>query len=96
MILPAIGEEFDGRNYLCFHLIFNLFASFDYYWKANGTPFLFYICGNRHLYFHPVLLIAGGSIGALPLSGVSLLESYGGSSLVINLVAAGFYCRPLR
>ena len=37
------------------------------------------------------MLIAGGSTGALPLSGVSLpLVSYGGSSLVINLLAAGF------
>jgi hypothetical protein len=37
------------------------------------------------------LLIAGGSTGALPLSGVSLpFVSYGGSSLIANLLAAGF------
>jgi hypothetical protein len=37
------------------------------------------------------LLIAGGSVGALPLSGVSLpFMSYGGSSLIANMLAAGF------
>jgi cell division protein FtsW (lipid II flippase) len=60
--------------------------------RQTGTPFLFYLCAGIGVStFVQFLLIAGGSTGALPLSGVSLpFVSYGGSSLVINMLAAGF------
>ena len=49
------------------------------------------MCRYWHQHICSILLIAGGSIGALPLSGVSLpFISYGGSSLILNMLAAGF------
>ena len=55
-------------------------------------PFLFYLCAGIGVStFVQFLLIAGGSTGALPLSGVALpFMSYGGSSLLCNMLAAGF------
>jgi hypothetical protein len=53
---------------------------------------LFYLCAGIGIgTFVQFLLIAGGSTGALPLSGVALpYMSYGGSSLLSNMLAAGF------
>lgn len=93
MILPAIGEDFGWIGIAC---VFGLFLIYLHraivIGRQTGTPFLFYCCaGIGVCTFVQFLLIAGGSVGALPLSGVSLpFESYGGSSLVINFVAAGF------
>src|SRR5829696_10538726 len=60
--------------------------------RQTGRSFLFYLCAGIGISsFIQFLLIAGGSIGALPLSGVSLpFMSYGGSSLIMNMLAAGF------
>jgi cell division protein FtsW (lipid II flippase) len=93
MILPAIGEEFGWTGICCLFILFLIYLHRSILiGRQTGTPFLFYLCaGVGSCTFIQFLLIAGGSIGALPLSGVSLpFESYGGSSLVINLVAAGF------
>lgn len=93
MILPAIGEEFGWAGISCIFILFLIYLHRALIiGRQTGTPFLFYICaGIGVCTFVQFLLIAGGSIGALPLSGVSLpFESYGGSSLVINFVAAGF------
>ncbi|RAJ35588.1 FtsW/RodA/SpoVE family cell cycle protein [Pedobacter cryoconitis] len=93
MILPAIGEEFGWTGITCIFILFLIYLHRSIIiGRRTGTPFLFYICAGIGICtFIQFLLIAGGSIGALPLSGVSLpFESYGGSSLVINLVAAGF------
>ncbi|CAM4384295.1 cell division protein FtsW, lipid II flippase [Pedobacter westerhofensis] len=93
MILPAIAEDFGWLGMAC---VFGLFLLYLHraiiIGRQTGTPFLFYCCAGIGICtFIQFLLIAGGSVGALPLSGVSLpFESYGGSSLVINLVAAGF------
>jgi len=93
MILPAIGEDFGWLGMAC---VFGLFLLYLHraiiIGRQTGTPFLFYCCAGIGICtFIQFLLIAGGSVGALPLSGVSLpFESYGGSSLVINFVAAGF------
>ena len=93
MILPAIGEEFGWTGITCIFILFLIYLHRSIIiGRQTGTPFLFYICAGIGICtFVQFLLIAGGSIGALPLSGVSLpFESYGGSSLVINFVAAGF------
>ncbi|KIO78454.1 cell cycle protein [Pedobacter lusitanus] len=93
MILPAIGEEFGWTGITCIFILFLIYLHRSIIiGRRTGTPFLFYICSGIGICtFIQFLLIAGGSIGALPLSGVSLpFESYGGSSLVINFVAAGF------
>lgn len=93
MILPAIGEEFGWAGITCIFILFLIYLHRSLIiGRQTGTPFLFYLCAGIGICtFVQFLLIAGGSIGALPLSGVSLpFESYGGSSLVINFMAAGF------
>ena len=93
MILPAIGENFGWAGIVCIFLMFLLYLHRSIIiGRQTGAPFLFYLCAGIGLCtFVQFILIAGGSTGALPLSGVALpFESYGGSSLVANFVAAGF------
>jgi cell division protein FtsW (lipid II flippase) len=93
MILPSIGEEFGWTGIVCVFVIFVIFLHRSIIiGRQTGAPFLFYLCSGIGLCtFVQFILIAGGSTGALPLSGVSLpFESYGGSSLVANFFAAGF------
>ncbi|TCD10825.1 cell cycle protein [Pedobacter frigidisoli] len=93
MILPSIGEEFGLTGMLCIFLLFLLYLHRSIIiGRRTGSPFLFYLsAGIGASTFVQFLLIAGGSTGALPLSGVSLpFQSYGGSSLVLNFLAAGF------
>ncbi|RYD99704.1 MAG: cell cycle protein, partial [Sphingobacteriales bacterium] len=93
MILPALGEEFGWAGILCTFILFLIYLHRAILiGRHTGRSFLFYLCAGIGLAtFVQFLLIAGGSIGALPLSGVSLpFMSYGGSSLIINMLAAGF------
>ncbi len=92
MILPAFGEEFGWAGIVCVFILFLIYLHRSIIiGRQTGTPFLFYLCAGIGIStFVQFLLIAGGSIGALPLSGVSLpFVSYGGSSLICNLLAAG-------
>ncbi|PLW91210.1 FtsW/RodA/SpoVE family cell cycle protein, partial [Mucilaginibacter sp.] len=93
MILPSMSEEFGWTGMTCIFILFLLYLHRSIIiGRRTGTPFLFYLCAGIGIStFVQFLLIAGGSTGALPLSGVSLpFESYGGSSLVANLLASGF------
>ncbi len=93
MILPSIGEEFGLVGILSIFLLFLLYLHRSIIiGRRTGSPFLFYLSAGIGIStFVQFLLIAGGSTGALPLSGVSLpFQSYGGSSLVLNCLAAGF------
>lgn len=93
MILPAIGEEFGLVTILGVFILFLVFLNRSIIiGRQTGTPFLFYVSAGIGIsMFVQFLLIAGGSTGALPLSGVALpFISYGGSSLVANMMAAGF------
>lgn len=93
MILPSMGEEFGWAGIVCVFIMFLLYLHRAILiGRQTGTPFLFYLCAGIGIAtFVQFLLIAGGSVGALPLSGVSLpFMSYGGSSLIINMLAAGF------
>jgi len=93
MILPAIGENFGWAGIVCIFIMFLFYLHRSIIiGRQTGTPFLFYLCAGIGICtFVQFLLIAGGSTGALPLSGVALpFESYGGSSLVANFIAAGF------
>lgn len=93
MILPAIGEEFGLAGIICIFILFLIYLHRAILiGRQTGTPFLFYLCAGIGIStFVQFLLIAGGSTGAIPLSGVSLpLVSYGGSSLLANIIAAGF------
>lgn len=93
MILPSIGEEFGWTGIVCVFILFLiLLHRAIIIGRQTGTSFLFYLAAGIGICtFVQFLLIAGGSTGALPLSGVVLpFESYGGSSLIANLVAIGF------
>lgn len=93
MILPSIGENFGWAGIVCIFILFLLYLHrCIIIGRRTGTPFLFYLCSGIGICtFVQFLLIAGGSTGALPLSGVALpFESYGGSSLIANFIAAGF------
>ncbi|MFD0792153.1 FtsW/RodA/SpoVE family cell cycle protein [Mucilaginibacter litoreus] len=93
MILPSMGEEFGWTGMTCIFILFLLYLHRSIIiGRRTGAPFLFYLCAGIGVStFVQFLLIAGGSTGALPLSGVSLpFQSYGGSSLVANLFASGF------
>ena len=93
MILPSLGEEFGWAGIICVFILFLIYLHLSILvGRLTGTPFLFYLCAGIGIStFVQFLLIAGGSTGALPLSGVSLpFVSYGGSSLVANLWASGF------
>ncbi|MEO6403856.1 MAG: FtsW/RodA/SpoVE family cell cycle protein [Ferruginibacter sp.] len=93
MILPSMGEEFGLAGMICIFILFLLYLHRSVIiGRQTGRPFLFYLSAGIGISsFIQFILIAGGSIGALPLSGVALpFMSYGGSSLLINLMAAGF------
>ncbi|HVG42049.1 MAG TPA: FtsW/RodA/SpoVE family cell cycle protein, partial [Chitinophagaceae bacterium] len=93
MILPSIGEDLGWAGIICIFILFLIFLHRSIIiGRQTGRPFLFYLCAGIGIgTFVQFLLIAGGSTGALPLSGVSLpFISYGGSSLIANLLAAGF------
>lgn len=93
MVLPAIGEEFGWSGIVCIFILFLIYLHRSInIGRQTGTPFLFYLSAGIGIStFVQFLLIAGGSTGALPLSGVSLpFVSYGGSSMVANFVAVGF------
>ncbi|RFZ84514.1 cell cycle protein [Mucilaginibacter terrenus] len=99
MILPSMGEEFGWTGIVCIFILFLLYLHRSIIiGRRTGTPFLFYLCAGVGIStFVQFLLIAGGSTGALPLSGVSLpFQSYGGSSLVANLLASGFLMSASR
>ncbi|MES2875111.1 MAG: FtsW/RodA/SpoVE family cell cycle protein [Bacteroidota bacterium] len=99
MILPAIGEEFGLAGICCIFILFLIYLHRSILiGRQTGMPFLFYLCAGIGIStFVQFLLIAGGSTGALPLSGVSLpLVSYGGSSLLANIMAAGFLLSASR
>ncbi|HUP13157.1 MAG TPA: FtsW/RodA/SpoVE family cell cycle protein, partial [Niastella sp.] len=101
MILPSIGEDLGWAGIICLFVLFLIFLHRAIIiGRQTGTPFLFYLCAGIGIgSFVQFLLIAGGSTGALPLSGVSLpFTSYGGSSLIVNMLAVGFLlsCSTIR
>ena len=92
MILPAMGEEFGLAGIISVFIVFLIYLHRSVIiGRHTGRPFLFYLCSGIGIAtFIQFLLIAGGSVGALPLSGVALpFMSYGGSSLIANMLAAG-------
>lgn len=93
MILPSMGEELGWAGIICVFILFLIYLHRSFIsGRQTGTPFLFYLCSGIGVStFIQFILIAGGSTGALPLSGVALpFVSYGGSSLMCNMLAAGF------
>ena len=101
MILPSIGEQI---GWLGLAAVFLLLAILIHrgllHAKRAGQPFSFYLCAGIAIATAiQFLLIAGGSIGLIPLTGVTVpFLSYGKISGIINLAAfgiiAGVSARP--
>lgn len=101
MILPAIGEELGWVGLVAVFLLFGMLIHRSFlHARRSGHPFTFYLCAGIAIATGvQLLLIAGGSIGLLPLTGVAVpFLSYGKISLIINLAAmgivAGISARP--
>ena len=92
MILPSIGEELGWLGLVSVFLLFGILIHriFLHAYRA-GQPFSFYLCAGIAIATAiQFLLIAGGSIGLMPLTGVAVpFLSYGKISLIINLAAMG-------
>lgn len=92
MILPSLGEELGGLGVICvFLLVGILLHRLFLHARRAGQPFSFFlIAGIAIATGAQFLIIAGGSIGLLPLTGISVpFLSYGKISLIINLTAMG-------
>ena len=101
MILPSIGEDLGWLGLVAVLLLFGILIHRIFlHGRRSGQPFTFYLCAGIALALGvQLLLIAGGSIGLLPLTGVAVpFLSYGKISLIINLAAigivAGISARP--
>ncbi|QJW90323.1 FtsW/RodA/SpoVE family cell cycle protein [Spirosoma taeanense] len=92
MMLPSLAEEIGwmGLVSVCL-LLFILLHRTLLHARRAGQPFSFYLCAGIALATGvQFLLIAGGSLGLLPLTGISVpFLSYGKVSLIINLTAMG-------
>lgn len=92
MILPSLAEGLGwvGLVSVCL-LLFILLHRTLLHARRSGQPFSFYLCAGIGLATGvQFLLIAGGSLGVLPLTGISVpFLSYGNVSLIINLTAMG-------
>ncbi|TAE30677.1 MAG: penicillin-binding protein [Cytophagales bacterium] len=92
MVLPSLAEELGwaGLVAVCL-LLFMLLHRTLLHARRAGQPFSFYLCAGIALATGvQFLLIAGGSLGLLPLTGISVpFLSYGKVSLIINLTAMG-------
>ncbi|NEU70144.1 FtsW/RodA/SpoVE family cell cycle protein [Spirosoma agri] len=92
MILPSIGEELGGIGVISVFLLFGILLHRIFlHARRAGQPFSFFLIAGIALATGvQFLLIAGGSIGLLPLTGISVpFLSYGKISLIINLIAMG-------
>jgi hypothetical protein len=92
LILAAIGEERGAIGLLLVALLYGLLA-----WRGfrigrhAHTDYGFFLAATLTLFLIvPVLIMASGSLGAAPLTGVvTPFLSYGGSAMVTNFVALG-------
>jgi cell division protein FtsW (lipid II flippase)/cell division protein FtsI/penicillin-binding protein 2 len=92
MILPSIGEELGWTGIAGVLILFAILIHRCFLFaRRSGNPFAFYLCAGIAIATGvQLLLIAGGSIGLLPLTGITVpFLSYGKISLIINLAAMG-------
>lgn len=92
MILPSLGESLGGLGVMAVFLLMGiLLHRILLHARRAGQPFSFFLVAGIGLATGvQFLLIASGSIGLLPLTGISVpFLSYGKISLMINLVAMG-------
>lgn len=92
MILPSIGEELGLFGliaiFLCVGILLHRSLLIA---RRAGQPFTFYLCaGIAVVTGAQFMLIASGSLGSLPLTGVSVpFLSYGRVAMAINIAAFG-------
>lgn len=92
MILASFGEDTGWLGLAAVFIVFGLlFHRTFLHARTAGQPFSFYLCAGigiaNGIQF---LLIAGGSLGLLPLTGIAVpFLSYGKISLILNLTAFG-------
>ncbi|UFH51814.1 FtsW/RodA/SpoVE family cell cycle protein [Spirosoma sp. KNUC1025] len=92
MILPSIGEELGGLGVAAVFLLMGvLLHRIFLHARRAGQPFSFFlVAGIAIATGIQFLIIASGSIGLLPLTGISVpFLSYGKISLILNLMAMG-------
>ncbi|MFD1142990.1 FtsW/RodA/SpoVE family cell cycle protein [Larkinella insperata] len=92
MILPSVGEELGGLGVIAVFLLFGILLHRVFLQaRRAGQPFSFFlVAGIAIATGVQFLIIAGGSIGLLPLTGISVpFLSYGKISLIFNLTAMG-------
>ncbi|MCK8495788.1 FtsW/RodA/SpoVE family cell cycle protein [Spirosoma sp. RP8] len=92
MILPSVGEELGGFGLVAVFLLMGILLHRIFlHARRAGQPFSFFlVAGIAIATGVQFLIIAGGSIGLLPLTGISVpFLSYGKISLIINLMAMG-------
>ena len=92
MILPSVGEELGGLGVITVFLLMGiLLHRILLHSRRAGQPFSFFlVAGIAIATGVQFLIIASGSIGLLPLTGISVpFLSYGKISLIINLMAMG-------
>lgn len=93
MILSSVGEQ-RGFIGLCFVIVLYLGLLISVGWKGKktGDPFALFFCmGVAIVTAVQLFVIALGSAGAIPLTGVTVpFLSYGRVSMILNIVAFGF------
>ena len=92
MILPSVGEELGGLGVVAVFLLMGILLHRIFlHARRAGQPFSFFlVAGIAIATGVQFLIIASGSIGLLPLTGISVpFLSYGKISLIINLMAMG-------
>lgn len=92
MILPSIGEDLGWLGLVAIFILFGILIHRSFlHARRSGNPFTFYLCAGIAIANGvQLLLIAAGSIGLMPLTGVAVpFLSYGKISLIINLAAMG-------
>ena len=95
-IFSAIGEESGlvGTVGLICLLVLILYRGFRIAFRAETAYYRLLAAGITTLLAYQSILIIGGNLRVLPLTGVTLpFVSYGGSSLLISLVGAGILLR---
>ncbi len=92
MVLATLGEELGFAGMLVIALLYAtlFYRGFSIALRAGGDYAFFLALGLTLSLAFPVLLIAGGTLGLFPLSGVATpFLSYGKSSMIANLAVLG-------
>jgi cell division protein FtsW (lipid II flippase) len=92
MVLSTLGEELGFIGVLVVALLYAalFYRGFAIAMRAGGDYAFFLALGLTLSLVFPVLLIAGGTLGVFPLSGVATpFLSYGKSSMIANLAVLG-------